>query len=72
MTQPGEDLHELDVPLDEVVRDLEAPDADALEQVWPADPQRISEQPQVPLEASEGDAIDQARVVDLDDEDSYR
>lgn len=32
MTQPGEDLHELDPPLDEIGRDLEAPEADVLEQ----------------------------------------
>jgi hypothetical protein len=71
MTQPGEDLHELDIPLDAVRADLEAPDADVFEQSWPANPARAGGPTSVPLEANEADAAEQAMVVDLDDDD-YR
>ena len=37
MTQPGEDLHELDSPRFDSERDVEAPEADAYEQALPAD-----------------------------------
>jgi hypothetical protein len=54
-------------------RDIEAPDADAIEQATPADPvdaalatpPEISRDPEV----SDWDALEQARVVELDDED---
>jgi hypothetical protein len=49
-------------------RDLEAPAADAVEQATPANP---AEEP-VPVhrgfEVNEYDAVEQARVVDLDDD----
>jgi hypothetical protein len=54
-------------------RDIEAPDADAFEQATPADPldaatqlpRQISRDPEV----SDWDALEQARIVELDDED---
>jgi hypothetical protein len=73
MTQPGEDLHELDIPMDVVGRNPETPDADALEQAWPAGPLATGDRPRVPLEANEADAVEQAQVVGLDDDDEgYR
>jgi hypothetical protein len=51
--------------------DLEAPPADAFEQAMPADPAARPDQPQVPFEASEGDALEQAQIVPTD-EDDYR
>ena len=53
-------------------RDVEAPDADALEQAEPADPLDAARQspPEVSRdpEVSDWDALEQAQVVDLDDE----
>ena len=70
MTQPGEDLHELDpLRLDAASRDLEAPDADAYEQALPADPTKLPSESRLPIEANEADAYEQAQIVDgLDDD----
>jgi hypothetical protein len=49
----------------------EAPDADVAEQATPANPLDAAEEDQAPSgdpEASEWDALEQARVVELDDE----
>jgi hypothetical protein len=50
----------------------EAPDADMAEQATPANPldaaEEDPEEPSGDPEASEWDALEQARVVDLDDE----
>ena len=59
------------------VPDPEAPEADAAEQhtdVFPADDDTSDELPELaepPLEASEADAVEQAEVVNVD-EDEYR
>ena len=72
MTQPGEDLHELEEPrLDPDARDPEAPDADAYEQALPADPAKLPVDARLPFEASEADAYEQSLVVDGPDDD-YR
>ena len=72
MTQPGEDLHELDQPrLDAVDRDLEAPEADAYEQALPADPAELPIDARLPFEASEADAYEQSLIVEGPDDD-YR
>jgi hypothetical protein len=72
MTQPGEDLHELDpAVLDADGRDLEAPEADVYEQALPADPAILPTERRVPLEADEADALDQAVTVEPEDDD-YR
>jgi hypothetical protein len=59
--------------LDPEERDIEAPDADALEQSVPADPVTAAEeQPSEPTrdpEVNDWDALEQAKVVGLDDED---
>jgi hypothetical protein len=59
--------------------DLEAPDADAAEQNLDAVPEQpdadedeAEEPEELPLEATEADAAEQARVVGVDDDDEYR
>jgi hypothetical protein len=68
MAQPDEDFSVSTERLDPAERALEAPDADAVEQATPANP---AEEP-VPVhrgfEVDEWDAIEQARVVDLDED----
>jgi hypothetical protein len=50
-------------------RDPEAPPEDVAEQSTPADPTEEREEPvHVDHEASEWDAIEQARIVELDDD----
>jgi hypothetical protein len=60
---PGLDLDE---------RDIEAPDADAIEQATPADPvdAALAAPPEVSRdpEVNDWDALEQARVVELEDE----
>jgi hypothetical protein len=68
MTEPNEDLLTLDSALNPDERDIEAPDADAVEQATPANPADLPQEVRVPFEANEYDAIEQARIVDLDDE----
>jgi len=68
MTEPDEDLLTLESTFDPDERDIEAPDADAVEQATPVNPADKPEVIRVPFEANEYDAIEQARVVDLDDE----
>jgi hypothetical protein len=51
--------------------DLEAPPDDAFEQATPADPAARSDRRQVPFEANEADALEQAQIVPTDDDD-YR
>jgi hypothetical protein len=69
MTQPDEELLTLDDRLDPDVRDLEASPEDAAEQAEPANPQDRPQTPHArPWDASEYDAIEQDRAVDLDDE----
>jgi hypothetical protein len=59
--------------------DLEAPDADAAEQNLDAVPEKpdvdedeLEEPEELPLEAAEADAAEQARVVNVDDDEDYR
>jgi hypothetical protein len=70
MTDP--DIADQDTLLDPDEKDIEAPDADALEQRTPADPTEAAQhqplQPTRSLEVNEADALEQARVVDLDDD----
>jgi hypothetical protein len=49
-------------------RDLEAPTADAMEQATPVDPTQFPIEVQRGLEVNEYDAVEQARVVELDDD----
>jgi hypothetical protein len=68
MTQPGEDLHRDDAP-GPASQDLEAPDADALEQAIPANPfEESAPERGVGLEVNEADALEQAQVVELDED----
>ncbi len=68
MTVPDDDR----VPGDHLepeVRDPEAPPEDVAEQETPADPAEEADEPvQVGNEASEWDAIEQARIVELDED----
>jgi hypothetical protein len=70
MTDP--EFSDRGASLDPAERDIEAPDADALEQQMPADPHEAAavQPPQRSSnpEVSEWDALEQAQVVDLDDD----
>jgi hypothetical protein len=59
--------------LDPEERDIEAPDADAFEQAVPADPVAAAEErppePSRDPEVSDWDALEQAKVVELADDD---
>ena len=75
MTTPDEEVTP-GVHLDPDERDLEAPDADAAEQATPAQPaEEAAAPPQVhrgldfEREVNEYDAVEQARIVPLDDDD---
>ena len=71
MTAPEEDLAESTPPSDHLMseeRDPEAPPEDAFEQSIPVD--RRTGDPEIHrgLEVSEYDAVEQARIVEVDDE----
>ena len=69
MTQPDEELLALDDRLDPETRDIEAPAADAAEQAMPANPaDNPSGTRSIAFEANEYDALEQERIVDLDDD----
>jgi hypothetical protein len=68
MTQPGEDLHELDSPRLDSSPDMEAPEADAYEQSLPANPARLPADLRLAYDANEADAYEQSQVVDMDDD----
>ena len=73
MTEPDDELLTLDERLDQQLdpntRDIEAPAADAAEQAMPANP---ADEPGptrgATFEVNEYDALEQGRVVDLDDD----
>ena len=67
MTMPDEESP-LGPHLDPEERDLEAPDADAVEQATPANPADDPAEVHRGLEVNEYDAVEQARVVELDDD----
>jgi hypothetical protein len=71
MTRPDEDLAPGD-HLEPDERDIEAPTTDAAEQARPAKPADDPTEAQRGFEVGEWDAVEQAIVVDLDDEDDYR
>ncbi|GAA1788018.1 hypothetical protein GCM10009682_07620 [Luedemannella flava] len=67
MTMPDEDL----TPSDHLTpeeRDPEAPAADAVEQAISANPAEAAPEIHRGLEVSEYDAVEQAHIVDMDDE----
>jgi hypothetical protein len=71
MTQPDEDylVREDDFDdEDQGLNDLEAPADDALEQAIPANPADLRPRPQVPFDVNEADALEQARIVEIDDD----
>ena len=67
MTQQPEDFVVVDDHLDPAERDIEAPPEDVVEQATPANPADRPEEPRVPFDVDEADALDQAAVVELDD-----
>lgn len=67
MTEPDEDFAHGDHLAPEE-RDIEAPAADAVEQAFPANPADSEPEIHRGLEVDEWDALEQARVVDLDDD----
>lgn len=71
MTAPEEDLAEQAQPgphLGPDERDLEAPPEDAVEQATPVEPTMEPIEIQRGLEVNEYDAVEQARIVELDDD----
>jgi hypothetical protein len=67
MTQPDEDL-DLGAHLSPEERDIEAPDGDAVEQATVANPAYAPDEVRRGLEVGEWDAVEQAAIVDLDDD----
>ena len=67
MTQPDEDL-DPGAHLAPDERDPEAPDGDAVEQATVANPADEPDEVHRGLEVNEWDAVEQAHVVDLDDD----
>jgi hypothetical protein len=67
MTLPGEDFVQ-DDHLEPDRRDPEAPSEDAVEQATPANPADQATEVQRGLEVSEYDAVEQAHVVDFDED----
>lgn len=76
MTEPDEDLTELsereEDRLRPEVRDVEAPEPDMVEQATPASPAETPDEVRPGLEVNDWDAVEQSRVVDLDDGYDYR
>jgi hypothetical protein len=68
MIQPDEELLSYEATLDPDRRDPEAPTEDALEQATPVDAMDEPALVRLPLEANEADVVEQAQVVNLDDE----
>lgn len=67
MAEPDEFLA-FDDHLDPDERDIEAPVDDAAEQATTADPADAPEEVHLGLEVDEWDAIEQARIVDMNDD----
>jgi hypothetical protein len=61
-------LEDPDALLEPDIRDIEAPPADAQEQAIPINPAEGGQAPHVPFEVDEWDALEQSRVVELDDD----
>ncbi|MFS8500090.1 MAG: hypothetical protein FWJ70_18035 [Micromonosporaceae bacterium] len=70
MTRPDDELAAEDY-LDPEERDIEAPTADAAEQAEPITPDEVKIKVRRGWEVGEWDAVEQAVVVDFD-EDEYR
>jgi hypothetical protein len=68
MAEPAEEFEASDGHLDPDERDIEAPDADAVEQATPANPADAPPEIHRTLESPEWDALEQAHIVDLDDD----
>ena len=68
MTRPDEDLSPSGTQLDPAYRDPEAPPADAAEQAAPVAPTEEPDEVHPGLEVNEWDAVEQAIVIDLEDE----
>ncbi|HEY8453619.1 MAG TPA: hypothetical protein VIL54_15745 [Natronosporangium sp.] len=70
MTRPDDELAPVD-HLEPEERDIEAPPADAAEQAEPVRPDAVRTEVRRGWEVGEWDAVEQAVVVDFD-EDEYR
>lgn len=69
MARPEEEFVGSEAGLQPEVRDIETPATDAVEQATPANPaENQVEEVHRGLEVDEWDAVEQARVVDLDED----
>jgi hypothetical protein len=68
MTDPGEEFQDFEDHLGPEERDPEAPPEDAIEQATPANPADRPPSVHRGMEVGEWDALEQAHVVDLDDD----
>ncbi|MEN3306651.1 MAG: hypothetical protein V7603_2853 [Micromonosporaceae bacterium] len=68
MAEPDEQLIDPDARLVPDERDPEAPDADMVDQVTPVNPAERPAETYRGLEVDEWDALEQSRVVELDDD----
>ncbi len=66
MTHP--DQESLSIGDQSVTLDPEAPEADAVEQSTPVDPDYTDTQPSVRDDVNEADAAEQGRIVEFDDD----
>jgi hypothetical protein len=64
----GEEARQAGEPVGPAELDLEAPEADAVEQATPAGPAEVQAEITRDPEVNEYDAVEQARVVQFDDE----
>ena len=63
-----EDFAGLEGHLEPAERDPEAPVGDAVEQATPAYPDAASGAVEIPLEVNEYDAVEQATIIEVDDD----
>ncbi len=68
MAQPDEEFIDPEARLAPDERDLEAPDADTVEQATPADPAEAPARVNRGFEVGEWDALEQSRIVEIDDD----
>jgi hypothetical protein len=69
MTRPDEDYLVGDDLFEPAAEDLEAPPDDVYEQTLPVDPAEQPVDVRIPFEVDEADALEQAQIIQADDDD---